>query len=187
MEGMFSYCSNLTSLDVSNFNTANVSNMSSMFDNCSSLTSLDLSNFQTNNITDALSTVSLFYNCSRLKSLNLSATLATNMDSNACSGVGTTESPCVLIYPEDCSIEKEETGDGWFRWSNGYFTEAPAYLMGDVNSDNKVTIADVTALVNIILGKDTAGLYNRDAADVNGDHQITIADVTALVNVILGK
>lgn len=55
---------------------------------------------------------------------------------------------------------------------------------GDVNGDGQVTIADVTALVNIILGKseDELGM-----ADVNGDGPVTIADVTALVNIILGK
>ncbi len=58
---------------------------------------------------------------------------------------------------------------------------------GDVNGDEQVTIADVTALVNIILGKDTANAYNHQAADVNRDGYITIADVTALVNIILGK
>jgi hypothetical protein len=52
-----------------------------------------------------------------------------------------------------------------------------------------VTIADVTALVNIILGKDNSNpyQYNHDAADVNTDGTISIADVTALVNLILGK
>ena len=56
--------------------------------------------------------------------------------------------------------------------------------LGDVNSDKTVTIADVTALVNIILGKTESP---GDVADVNGDHSVTIADVTALVNIILGK
>ena len=56
-------------------------------------------------------------------------------------------------------------------------------LIGDVNRDGSVTIADVTALVNIILGKDSDA-YDTDAADVNGDGSITIADVTALVNII---
>ncbi|MBP3211398.1 MAG: dockerin type I repeat-containing protein [Prevotella sp.] len=54
---------------------------------------------------------------------------------------------------------------------------------GDVNGDTKVTIADVTALVNVILGKTTANA----ACDVNGDTKVTIADVTALVNIILSK
>ena len=60
---------------------------------------------------------------------------------------------------------------------------------GDVNKDGSVTIADVTALVNIILGKDNTEPYKYDhkAANVNGDDGISIADVTALVNIILGK
>ncbi|MCR5130016.1 MAG: dockerin type I repeat-containing protein [Prevotella sp.] len=62
-------------------------------------------------------------------------------------------------------------------------------LIGDVNRDGKISIADVTALVNIILGKDSVEpyVYDHDAADVNTDNKISIADVTALVNIILGK
>lgn len=62
-------------------------------------------------------------------------------------------------------------------------------LPGDVNKDDQISIADVTALVNIILGKDNTMpyLYDHDAADVNGDGNTSIADVTALVNIILGK
>ena len=58
--------------------------------------------------------------------------------------------------------------------------------LGDVNLDGAITIADVTALVNILLGKPLP-LYSNKAADVNEDGMKTIADVTALVNVILGK
>lgn len=66
--------------------------------------------------------------------------------------------------------------------------EEAAFVLGDVNRDGNVTIADVTALVNIILGKATeADNYDMKAANVNGDDDITIADVTALVNIILGK
>ena len=62
----------------------------------------------------------------------------------------------------------------------------PEVLLGDVNGDGEVTIADVTALVNVLLGKDTAG-YNLKAADVNEDTDVTIADVVALVKMILTK
>ena len=44
---MFYDCKSLKSLDISNFNTQNVNNMSGMFYNCKSLTSLDVSNFNT--------------------------------------------------------------------------------------------------------------------------------------------
>ena len=63
-------------------------------------------------------------------------------------------------------------------------------FVGDVNRDGKVSVADVNALVEIVLGKATEGdthNYDFEAAHVNADEDITIADVTALVNIILGK
>ena len=51
---MFYNCSSLTSLNLNNFNTNNVIDMSSMFSNCSSLTDLDLSNFNTSNVKNML-------------------------------------------------------------------------------------------------------------------------------------
>lgn len=62
-------------------------------------------------------------------------------------------------------------------------------LIGDVNKDGEVTIADVTALVNILLDADgsvaASGNYDLQAADVDGENGITVADVNALVNLIL--
>ena len=60
---------------------------------------------------------------------------------------------------------------------------------GDVNNDGQITIADVTALVNIIQGKDNTEpyQYNHNAADVDGKNGITKEDVTALVNMILNQ
>ncbi len=69
MWGMFSGCTNLTSLDLSNFDTSNVTDMSVMFSGCSNLTSLDLSNFDTSNVTDMSG---MFSGCSNLTSLDLS-------------------------------------------------------------------------------------------------------------------
>ena len=42
---MFVNCFSLTSLNLSSFNTSNVTDMADMFNGCYSLTSLDLSNF----------------------------------------------------------------------------------------------------------------------------------------------
>ena len=53
---------------------------------------------------------------------------------------------------------------------------------GDVNGDTKVDAADVTALVNYILGRGT--LANEAAAYVNDDEKIDIADVTALIGIV---
>lgn len=58
----------------------------------------------------------------------------------------------------------------------------------DVNHDGSVNIADVTALVNIILDKDNLEpfLYDHDAADINQDSSINNDDVTALISILLG-
>ena len=67
---MFYKCSGLTSLDLSNFNTENVTDMYGMFYKCSGLTSLDVINFNTQKVTDMRS---MFYNCSSFTSLDISS------------------------------------------------------------------------------------------------------------------
>ena len=48
---LFSGCSSLINIDLSNFNNNNVTSMVRMFFGCTSLTNIDLSNFNTNNVT----------------------------------------------------------------------------------------------------------------------------------------
>ena len=69
MSNMFYNCNNLTSLDVSGFNTSNVANMHNMFSNCRGLTSLDVSGFDTSKVTNM---DSMFRCCNKLTSLDLS-------------------------------------------------------------------------------------------------------------------
>ena len=59
-------------------------------------------------------------------------------------------------------------------------------LKGDVNGDGVVNIADVTVLIDYLLGNE-ADTFNREAADVNQDGVINIADVTALIDILLGN
>ena len=67
---MFGRCSSLNSLpNISNWNTANVTDMSYMFYGCSSLISLpDISKWNTNNVTTMYS---MFCNCSSLKNIKI--------------------------------------------------------------------------------------------------------------------
>ena len=53
-------------------------------------------------------------------------------------------------------------------------------FIGDVNRDLEVNIADVNAVIDMILGGNASS-----AADVNGDGEINIADVNALINIVL--
>lgn len=66
-----------------------------------------------------------------------------------------------------------------------YMKQKVVLLIGDVNGDGSISIADVTALVNIVLGRTAE--FDEKVADVNGDGSVSVADVTALVNLIFGK
>ena len=76
MSYMFYNSSALTSIDVSGFNTSNVTNMSSMFRSCLALTSLDVSGFNTSNVTNM---GYMFSSCSALTSLDVSGFNTSNV------------------------------------------------------------------------------------------------------------
>ena len=51
---------------------------------------------------------------------------------------------------------------------------------GDVNGDGEITVADVNALIDIILNSGAT-----PSSDVNGDGEVNVADVNALISMIL--
>lgn len=57
-------------------------------------------------------------------------------------------------------------------------------LIGDVNGDGEISIADVTALIDYILGHENA-VVSQEAADVNNDGEISIADVTRIIDIMV--
>lgn len=54
-------------------------------------------------------------------------------------------------------------------------------ILGDVNGDGVVNIADVAAVLNIMAGKSTGN------GDVNGDGVVNIADMVAVLNIMAGN
>ena len=86
---MFCGCKNITKINLSSFNTQNVTDMKYMFHECFSLSALDLSSFNTENVTDMQR---MFFSCIKLKTLNLESfktEKVTNMRSmfNECSSL----------------------------------------------------------------------------------------------------
>lgn len=69
-----------------------------------------------------------------------------------------------------------EPPEGW--------TPPVTVLIGDVNNDGKIDIADVTRLIDYLLDPDGTTI-NADAADVKADGNINIGDVTALIDQLL--
>ena len=179
MNQMFSYCGSLVSLDLSSFNTSNVSNMGGMFHSCKSLTSLDLNAFNTSNVTDM---GGMFYGCNHLETVYASTTWSTVAltysgymfygCANLVGGKGT-------AYDEnyvDATYAHIDEGPS----NPGYFTEKGKMIPGDLNGDGAVNIADVNAVIDIIL-RGSAQL----SGDVNGDGAVNITDINAIIDIIL--
>ena len=81
----------------------------------------------------------------------------------------------IMLIPVD-----ESTIVSTIYWKN--FTNiVEETILGDVDGDGVIDVADATTLVSMILDNSLAS----DAADVDGDGTVDVADATALVNIIL--
>ena len=74
------------------------------------------------------------------------------------------------------------------RWSNSQkvtlFENGHVYAPGDVDHDGKVSIVDVTELINYLLKGDDSAICTI-CADVDGNGKVNIDDVTALIDLLL--
>ena len=61
----------------------------------------------------------------------------------------------------------------------------PKTLLGDVNHDGSVTMADANMVVNYFLATDKPEDFDTTAADVNEDGSVTMADANQIVNMFL--
>ena len=88
------------------------------------------------------------------------------------------------LYVPMRSVERYQAAEGWSRFQHieGIDTGDEHTMPGDVNHDGSITIADVTDLIDMILGP---GSGCTVCADVNGDGGVGIADVTDLIDKIL--
>ena len=71
--------------------------------------------------------------------------------------------------------------------SGGYrLTDNGPTMTGDVDGDGRITISDVTDLIDKLLGANNPS-FAIDDADVDGDGRITIGDVTDLIDFLLSN
>ena len=70
MNSMFRGCKNLMNIDLSSFSTKNVTNLAHMFDACENLSQINLSTFNTKNVTNM---EHMFISCKKLTFINLSS------------------------------------------------------------------------------------------------------------------
>ena len=89
------------------------------------------------------------------------------------------------LYVPAASVEAYRASNGWAGgWSNFQHIEAIPAVTGDADGDGRVSIADLTYLIDILLTGATSAT-DYPGADVDGDGNITIADVTSLIDILL--
>ena len=91
MESMFSGCKSIEFLNLSEFKTVSVNNMSCIFEGCISLKNIILSNWDTSNVVDMNS---MFAGCSALEDINISYRFKYSSESTK------------LIYARSLNIER---------------------------------------------------------------------------------
>jgi surface protein len=91
----FMYCSSLTSLDINNWKTSNVTSMRAMFEYCYKLESVNFSSWNTSAVTDMSY---LFYDCTALTSVDMS-----NWDTSSCTTFSSMFQNCPVLESLDVS------------------------------------------------------------------------------------
>ena len=155
---MFSSCSNLTSLDLSGFDTSAVRTMIGMFESCSSLTNLDLSGFDTSDVT---SMGIMFNGCSNLTSLDLSG-----LDTSAVTSMSNMFMNCYDLASLDLSGFDTSAVTSMSNMFNGCSSLVSLYLSGFDTSSVKSMgsmFFDCNSLASLDLsGFDTTSATNMD-------------------------
>ena len=109
------------------------------------------------------------------------------------------ETGSMILYDQFHELEKIQNFDtdfyveGFLTVYNGTLELYPTKvqplndcgLKGDVNGDDEINIADVNALIDIILSGKTPDDCTMWRADVAADNELGIADVNALIDMIL--
>ena len=138
---MFSWCSSLTSLDLSSFDTSKVTDMSGMFSGCSSLTSLDLSSFNTSNVKGQPGYDGgmghMFSGCSSLTSLDLSSFNTSNV-----TGMGGMFSGCSSLTSLDLSSFNTSNVTGM----GGMFSGCSSLTSLDLSSFNTSNVTSMGSM-----------------------------------------
>ena len=165
------------------------------FNYCQGLTSIT--------IPESITTIKdcAFYLCTSLTCVNL-LTPTVVIEKHAfsmCSALTTITCPLTTppaMYYEECfdsphyesatlyvpanAVELYRNAPVWEKFVNIQPID-PEMLPGDVNGDGEINIADINAVIDVILGGAT-----NPSANVNNDGEVNIADVNAIIDIILG-
>ena len=190
---VFSSCSNLRSVNISN-------SMRSIPENCFS-GCIRLESVVIPNKVEMIWN-SAFYGCRNLSSVTLPNSLRSINNNAFYDCYSLTSVTCLAttppmyvtddVFDEHCyetatlfvpaeSIDDYRNAHVWEKFFNIQpIGPVDVDVPGDVNGDGEVNIADVNAVIDVLLSDG-----NNPRADVNNDGEVTIADVNTLIDIIL--
>ena len=121
-----------------------------------------------------------FYRCNNIQQVICRASVPPTLSQEQ-SNYGecfTCYNSATLFVPLE-SLESYQADADWGRFSRivPFMGAGP----GDVNGDGRLSISDVTGIIDQLLSSDELPAY----CDVNGDGMVNITDVTALINLLL--
>ena len=146
------------------------------FANCNKLDSIAIPN------TVAYICNYAFSSCKDLRSILSSIKAPDNVSMGTGVFRGSPTETCTLHVPKGTHDLYAEA-DEWKDFLNIIDDLDGPVIPGDVDGSGKVSVSDVTTLVNMILG---VVAKDEQAADINGDGKVNVSDVTTLINIILG-
>lgn len=160
MYGMFFDCSSLTTLDVSGWDTGNVTRMCFMFSGCSNLTALDVSGWNISSVTDMWQ---MFEDCSSLTALDVSG-----WNTSSVTGMASMFSGCSSLTALDLS--------GWDT-SNvtsmyGVFSGCSSLTALNVSGPNTSNVTDMREVFR--------GCSSLTALDVSGWNTSSVREMCRL-------
>ena len=176
MHYMFCFCKKLTTLDVSGFNTSNVTDMSNMFRACSSLTSLDVSGWNTSNVTNMSKMIWGLDNITSLDVSKWDVSKVTNMDYMF--------SSCISLESLDLSrwnVSKVTSAENILAYSGRLKT----IIAGHESEPNVTALNGLKLSINLGFGKNLN--YESVYALFRGVATVTTTQTITLPSVMEGK
>ncbi|BDR57616.1 BspA family leucine-rich repeat surface protein [Xylocopilactobacillus apicola] len=154
MSSMFSQCSSLTAIDVTNFNTSNVTDMSSMFGYCSQLPNLDVTHFDTSKVENM---AAMFKECNNLTNIDV-----TKFDTSKVTNMSAMFTSCKKIT----SLDVTHFNTSLVTDMSLMFFECSS--LPTINLNNFVTsnVLDMRSMFGFSTGLTTLDLRNFDTSKV---------------------
>ena len=153
MQWMFYCCKNLTQLNLNNFDTSNVETMWGMFEKCSMLTKLDLSSFDTSNVTMM---ANMFNGCSNLMNLSIN-----NFDTSNVKTMANMFDGCSNLI--DLSIDNFDTSN--VKNMSKMFSGCSKLTTLDLNNFNATSVTDISYMFENCTNLNSLNMGNFNTAN----------------------